>query len=261
MDTAMKVDVRISDLQEAMPDLIPAFRSLGESLPNSVCVEACMTVAEEQERKMRVEHPLYWSHLTMIEWRLFVQLFVERDCDRRSLRAIMHGETIGVSEEGDYLTSNVVDVHVKNLRKKLRGLGDMHHILTKRGWGYLFRDGKDPMEHSKLKSAFDKTTRIKEKQLNPDGSLKQHPWRTNRNRLNAVEFGYLKEMKMDEVSKEEAGRILKLSGADFDRAWDAPDFDHYSGMVGHTRSRRTSGPRVCGSCHQPGHYKQTCPNV
>jgi len=255
----MKVDVRVIDLEVALPDLIPAIRSLKEELPTSVCIEALLSVPDQRERKLREEFPSYWENFTMVEWRLFIHLFFEKECQRKSLRVIMHGDVLSVDEENEYVESNLVDVHIKNMRKKLRRLGNKHHILTKRAWGYIFCDGPSP----EVKSGFEKFTgkriRVFEKKLNPDGSLSPHPWRKKKKpRLNPVEFGYLKEMKMDDISKEEAGREIKLEGEALDRAWDAKDYDHYAAV--RPRMRRI-GARVCSICHQPGHYKATCPNV
>lgn len=226
----MKVVIRMSDIAAAVPELIPAVRSI-KDLPDSIKVEATLSIEGEVEKRLREKFPEYWKHLTTTEWRLFVALHEQRDCSRDSLRVLGWGEQTEFTNSATYKGSNVIDVHIKNLRRQFKHLGDKHHVDTRRGWGYMFREGAATEENKRIKRDFPATDhelqerRVKE--INSDGTIKIDVRHKNRNHLNAVEFGYLKEMMMDEISKEDAARRLSIGMKELELAWRARNYESY----------------------------------
>jgi len=262
----MKVTVRTQEIEAMLPDIIPTFRKMGDALPIFLELEGLPTVKAEKEIKMREEFPVFWDRLTSLEWLLFVHLFEKKECSREELRTIMYGTVTGVNKRGVFEVSNVVDVHVKNLRKMLRHLGDEWYIETKRGWGYRLKKGSAPESARAtgiLKGQNRTNIKPREKKLNPDGSVHIYQRRKRGEGLNAIEFGYLKEMKMDDLTQEQVAERLAITDMSIiRRAWDAKSYDQFVGRKRKERAPRESRrPVECGFCGVEGHNIRTCPKI
>lgn len=228
----MKVRIPINSILEQIPELIPAFRQLGSDLPAEVDLEASLTPEALYEKELRDRFPIYWQEFTSTEWKIWVNLCNEGGGSRAELKALICAEVTRLSEEGYYEMSNVADVHVKNLRRKVIQIDDKYHIESKVGWGYLLKEGPEPIQErvERAQNVLDLLIPVqrREKQLSVDGLIRK-PKRTSRVTLNAVEFSFLKEMKMDELSIEECARRLNLGVEYLRRAWEAPSFSKYLG--------------------------------
>lgn len=60
----MKVIVRMIDIEVHAPELIPAIRSLGDKLPDTIELDAMPTVQDEQEQKLRVVRRMTMNEIT-----------------------------------------------------------------------------------------------------------------------------------------------------------------------------------------------------
>lgn len=223
----MKVVVSISDLEIAVPELIPGIRQAADDLPMQFTIEAGLHIDEQRQRELREQFPEYFDGLTLTEWRIFCELFIEKAASRNQLKAAIATVRRELDEWGNYTTSNVVDVHVKNLRKQLLRLGDKHWIETKRGWGYKMREGSAPPEPTKKAIPMSMFGRRIAK---PETFPAPKRWRKG-DALNPVEFGFLKEMRMDDIPKGEVAKRLAISEDAVEAAWEAKNFTHYSNLA------------------------------